>query len=93
MVPEFKPKVLTQSLFLNFSELQVRVDGVNATRCHRDAVDVAVRESTRLVSRRRRSAQGPPRAPSSSRHYSLLGPGSTSCGRSAAAVDQVEVAV
>ncbi len=34
--------VLTQCLFLNFSELQARVDGVNATRCHRDAVDVAV---------------------------------------------------
>ena len=40
---------LTQRLFLKFSELQVRVDGVSATRCHRDAVDVAVRESTRLT--------------------------------------------
>ena len=40
---------LTQRLFLCFSELQVRVEGVNATRCHRDAVDVAVRASTRLV--------------------------------------------
>ena len=40
---------VTQRLFLNFSELQVHVDGVNATRCHRDAVDVAVGASTRLV--------------------------------------------
>ena len=40
---------LTQRLFLKFSELQVRVDGVSATRCRRGAVDVAVRESTRLV--------------------------------------------
>jgi len=41
--------VLTQRLFPNFSELQVRVDGVGATSRHRDAVDVAVRESTGLV--------------------------------------------
>ena len=40
---------MTQRLFLKFSELQVRVDGVNATSRHRDAVDEAVRESTRLV--------------------------------------------
>ena len=31
------------------SELQGRVDGVGTTSRHRDAVDVAVRESTRLV--------------------------------------------
>ena len=31
---------LTQRLFPGVSELQVRVDGVNATRCHRDAVVV-----------------------------------------------------
>ena len=42
--------MLTQRLFLTFSELQVRLDGVNATSRHRDAVDVAVRESTGLVS-------------------------------------------
>jgi hypothetical protein len=42
--------VLTQCLFPNFSELQVRVDGVGATSRHRDAVDVAARESTRRVS-------------------------------------------
>ena len=40
---------VTQCLFLKFSELQVRVDGVGATSRHRDAVDVAVRESTRRV--------------------------------------------
>ncbi len=40
---------LTQRLFLKFSELQVRVDGVSATRCRRGAVDVAVRESTSLA--------------------------------------------
>ena len=34
--------VLTQRLFPNVSELQVRVDGVGATSRHRDAVDVAV---------------------------------------------------
>ena len=45
---------LTQRLFLCFSELQVRVDGVNSTRRHRDAVDVAVRAPTRRVSARRR---------------------------------------
>ena len=38
---------VTQRLFPNVSELQGRVDGVNATSRHRDAVDVAVRESTR----------------------------------------------
>jgi len=32
---------LTQRLFLNFSELQVRVDGVNALPRRLDAVDVA----------------------------------------------------
>ena len=47
--------VPTQRLFLKFSELQVRVDGVDATSRHRDAVDVAVRESTRLVMRFRDS--------------------------------------
>ena len=35
--------------FLNFSELQLRVDGVVAMPHRLDAVDVAVRESTRLV--------------------------------------------
>ena len=33
--------VLTQRLFLRFSELQVRIDGVGATSGHCDAVDVA----------------------------------------------------
>ena len=41
-------QVLTQCLFLKFSELQVRVDGVGATSRHRDAVDAAARESTWL---------------------------------------------
>ena len=36
--------------FPNVSELQVRVDGVCAMPRPRDAVDVAVRESTRLTS-------------------------------------------
>ena len=49
---------MTQRPFPNFFELQVRVDGVNATRCHRDAVDVAVRASTRFVNVvRRRSTK------------------------------------
>ena len=50
--------MLTQRLFLKFSELQVRVDGVGATSRHRDAVDVAVRESTRLVRELCRDAVG-----------------------------------
>ena len=33
--------VLTQCLFPKFSELQVRVDGVDETSRHRDAVDAA----------------------------------------------------
>ena len=37
------------SVVLNVSNFKYHVDGVNATRCHRDAVDVAVRASTRLV--------------------------------------------
>ena len=41
--------VLTQRLFLTFSELQVRVDGVYALTNRLDVVDVAVRESTRLA--------------------------------------------
>ena len=32
---------VTQCLFLKFSELQVRVDGVDETSRHRDAVDAA----------------------------------------------------
>ena len=42
-------KVLTQRPFLNFSELQLWDEGVSTISRHRDAVDVAVRESTRLV--------------------------------------------
>ena len=49
---------LTQRLFLCFSELQVRVDGVNSTRCHRDAVDVAVRASTRRARESRSCRDG-----------------------------------
>ena len=49
----FCTNVLTQRPFPNVSELQLRVDGVGATPRHRGAVDVAVRESTRLVSERR----------------------------------------
>ena len=45
---------MTQCLFLKFSELQVRADGVGETSRHRDAVDVAVRESTGLVREPRR---------------------------------------
>ena len=37
--------VLTQRLFLRFSELQLRVDGVGATSRHRDAVEAAVGRS------------------------------------------------
>ena len=39
--------MLSQRLFLNFSELQVRVDGVGAMPHRLDAVDVASREPTR----------------------------------------------
>ena len=42
--------VLTQCVSRNVSELQVRVDGVNVTPRHRDAVEVAVRASARLAS-------------------------------------------
>ena len=38
--------VLTQRPFPHVSELQHHEDGVGATRCHRDAVEVAVRAST-----------------------------------------------
>ena len=41
--------VLTQRLFPNVSELQVRVDGVDATPRHRGAIEAAARASTRLV--------------------------------------------
>ena len=41
------PMSVTQRLFPNFSELQVRVDGVNAMPRRLDAVDVAV-ESRRV---------------------------------------------
>ena len=40
---------MTQCLFLKFSELQLWEDGVSTTSRHRDAVDVAVRESTGLT--------------------------------------------
>ena len=39
--------MLTQRLFLRFSELQLGEDGVGVMPRRRDAVDVAVRESTR----------------------------------------------
>ena len=54
---------LTQRLFLNFSELQVRVDGVNALPRRLDVVDVAVREPTCLVNVQRlfRDGVGPRR--------------------------------
>ena len=39
--------VLTQCLFPKFSELQLCEDGVSTISRHRDAVDVAVSESTR----------------------------------------------
>jgi hypothetical protein len=63
LMDHWKP-VLTQRLFPNFSELQVRVDGVGATLRHRDAVDVAVRvygshEGAAAVSRRRVSTHRP----------------------------------
>ena len=41
--------MLTQRGFLTFSELQVRIDGVNATQCYRDALDAAARAPTRVV--------------------------------------------
>ena len=37
---------LTQRLFFSVSELELRVDGVEGTQQHRDAVDEAAREST-----------------------------------------------
>ena len=49
--------MLSQRLFLNFSELQVRVDGVGAMPHRLDAVDVASREPTRRVSERRQSRE------------------------------------
>ena len=51
-------KSVTQRLFLAFCELQVRVDGVGATSRHRDAVDVAVRESTCLAREPRQFRDG-----------------------------------
>ena len=41
--------MLTQCLFLTFSELQVRVDGVGAMPRRLDAVDVVAREPARLA--------------------------------------------
>ena len=49
---------LSQRLFLNVSELQLRVDGVDATSRHRDAVDVAVGASTRRVREPRQFRDG-----------------------------------
>ena len=40
---------MTQRPFPTFSELQLCEDGVSTISRHRDAVDVVVRESTRLV--------------------------------------------
>ena len=50
--------VLTQRLFLNVSELQVRVDGVCVTERRRNAADVAVRASTRLARETRSCRDG-----------------------------------
>ena len=46
--------VPTQCFSRNFSELEVRVDGVGATPRRRDAIEAAVRASTRRVSEPRR---------------------------------------
>ena len=40
---------MTQCLFLTFSELQLWEDGVSTTSRHLYTIDVAVRESARLV--------------------------------------------
>ena len=48
-VAALAPKVLTQRPFPKFSELQLWEDGVSTTSRHRDAVDAAVRASTRLA--------------------------------------------
>ena len=49
------PTVLTQRLFLKFSELQVRVDGVNATSRHRDQSRPSPGRRRHASARRRRS--------------------------------------
>ena len=54
---------VTQRLFLNVSELQVRVDGVGATLRHRDAVEVPVRATPSTWPRRCRSTQKKARWP------------------------------
>ena len=53
-----KLNVSDSASFPNVSELQLRVDGVGATSRHRDAVDVAVRESTRLAREPRQFRDG-----------------------------------
>ena len=50
--------MLSQRLFLNFSELQVRVDGVGAMPHRLDAVDVASREPTRRARESRQCRDG-----------------------------------
>ena len=50
--------MLTQRLFLKFSELQLWEDGVSTISRRRDAVDVAVRESTRRVNVQRQFRDG-----------------------------------
>ena len=50
--------MLSQRLFLNFSELQVRVDGVCAIPHRLDAVDVASREPTRRARESRQCRDG-----------------------------------
>ena len=54
--------MLTQCVSRNVSELQVRVDGVNVTPRHRDAVEVSVRASARLASEPRQFRDGMIRA-------------------------------
>ena len=50
--------MLSRRLFLNFSELQVRVDGVGAMPHRLDAVDVASREPTRRARESRQFREG-----------------------------------
>ena len=50
--------MLSQRLFLSFSELQVRVDGVGAMPHRLDAVDVASREPTRRARESRQFLDG-----------------------------------
>ena len=65
--------VLSQRLFLTFSGVEVRIDGVFVVSRHRDAVAVAARESERDSRRSAQDLWSRPRSAATARSKGISG--------------------